>query len=148
MLSEFIERNDLKSELIDFSSTISTDRLISKGRFPSNLVVKIQLFNTEKNNPFIIIAPFHSELDFEKIKKISSDEEIIEMDHTETAEMTGYKKEKIPPISIYGIKIIIDSSLENKNHLFCRVGEKKFLKVILEEIIEFNDEVEFEQITK
>ncbi|MDD3084054.1 MAG: YbaK/EbsC family protein [Candidatus ainarchaeum sp.] len=146
MLEDFIERNDINAEFINFSTNSSTDLLIANKKLPASSTVKIQLFNSKNNNPFIVITPFQSELNFEKIKLIMLENDLVEQNSDESVEITGYKKGFIPPISIFGIKIIIDYSLKTKNFLFCRVSEKSFLKVFLKSVLETNEDILFENI--
>jgi hypothetical protein len=172
MLEDFIEYNNINAKIIDFPTVTDTNFAISSKKIPSSCSVKVQLFDTEENDPFILISQFNSIINFSNVKKIlalnNSDIaelndlnvpeldnsktleldnlKILELNDIETMNITGYKKGFIPPISIYGIKIIIDSSLENKEFLFCRVSEKSFLKVPLKAIIDFNDDVVFEEI--
>jgi prolyl-tRNA editing enzyme YbaK/EbsC (Cys-tRNA(Pro) deacylase) len=148
MLEDFIEFNELKAEIINFSTNTPTNTLIASNALPPKSTIKVQLFNSKKIEPIIIITPFHSELNTKIIKSIMGEEEIIEMNDKEAIEITGYRKDCIPPISIYGIKIVIDKSLENKKILYSRVGEKKFLKVSLNEILKTNDDITFEEIIK
>jgi prolyl-tRNA editing enzyme YbaK/EbsC (Cys-tRNA(Pro) deacylase) len=148
MLEDFIEFNELKAEIITFSTNTPTNNLIASNALPPKSTIKVQIFNSKKNEPLIAITPFHSELNIKIIKLIMGEEEILEMNDKEAIETIGYGKECVPPISIYGIKIIIDKSLENKRVLYSRVGEKSFLKVPLSEILKINDDITFEDIIK
>jgi hypothetical protein len=147
MLEDFIEFNNLKSKIIDYPTIISMDRLIAMNKIAPTAAVKIQLFNTPKNNPFLTIIPFQSELNLSKLKKLVDSDEIIELDSRECVQITGYKKDFLPPISIYGIKIIIDSSLENKKSIFAKIEDKKLVEALMEEVTETNDDLIFEKIS-
>jgi hypothetical protein len=156
MLEDFIEYNNINAKIIDLPTVTDTNFAISSKKIPAPCSVKIQLFDTKENDPFILISQFNSTINFSNVKKLLElnnsngleldNLKILELNDIETMNITGYKKGFIPPISIYGIKIIIDSSLENKEFLFCRASEKSFLKVPLKAIIEFNDDVVFEEI--
>ncbi len=148
MLEDFIEFNKLKSKIHLFTSNMSTDMAIASQKLPPKRTVKIQLFNTKSNNPVITIIPYHSELNISMLEKIMGEEEIIEIDSTECLEITGYKKDFLPPISIYGIKTIIDSSLESAKSIFARIGAKKFLEAYMNEVLDTNSDISFEQIVK
>jgi len=150
LLEDFIIVNKIDSELINFPTSTNTNVAVERKKLPFSSTVKIQLFNSVKNEPVIIITHFNSELDLKKIKKLlllKDNNDLIEQNNDETINITGYKKGFVPPISIFGIRIILDSSLEKKSFLFCQVSEKTFLKVPTQSIIDYNDEVIFEKIT-
>ena len=146
MLEDFIITNKLDSEIIKFPSLSSTDSLIASKKLPSNLTVKVQIFDSKNDSPFITIIPYHSELDIPVLKSIVNVGDFLELDTFESVDITGYKKGFIPTISVFGVKIIIDSSLENKAVLFCRVGEKSFLKTSMTSILDTNNDIVFEKI--
>jgi prolyl-tRNA editing enzyme YbaK/EbsC (Cys-tRNA(Pro) deacylase) len=148
MIDDFIEKNKLESELISLPTEESMDSLIAKKRFPARMCVNIGVFNTPSNKPFMVIIPYNSELSVEKVKKIVGEDELIELDNEESIKVTGYKQGFVPPISVFGITILIDFSFENKLHLFCRVGQKNYLKAFVKEVIEFNEDVQFHCISK
>ncbi|MFA5763869.1 MAG: YbaK/EbsC family protein [archaeon] len=146
MIIDFIIANKLKSKLLNFPPIISMEKLILSKRIPPSKAVKLQLFNTKKDSPFICVTPFQSELNVKKIGELIEDNNFIEMDENESIEYCGYKKDCIPLISIYGAKFIIDKSLENKESLFCKVSDKNILDAVMEEILNTNDDVVFEDI--
>ncbi len=149
MLEDFLEVNKIKAEIISFPTPTSTNSALSSKKIPYTSTVKIKLFNSEKE-PFLVISPFHSETDFKKLKKIMgiSKYDILEANDEESISITGYKKDYIPPISIFGLKMIIDSSIETKDFLCCKIGQKKFIKIGLDSIKEYNEEIIFENIIK
>ena len=146
MLEDFIEVNNLDSKIIKVSTDTAVGKAVSSKLIPPNLAVDIKLFNSGKNDPLLVVVPHSSEIDFSVVNELLEGE-AIEMDERETIDITGYKKNCLPPISIYGIRIVIDSSLENKEYLFCKSGEKQFLKASMKDILETNDDVSFKKIT-
>ncbi|MDD4251186.1 MAG: YbaK/EbsC family protein [Candidatus ainarchaeum sp.] len=149
MLEDFIESNKINAKFISFTTIMSMESAVLTKKIPSSVAIKIRVFNTLKNDPVLLITRFNANVDIQKIKEIlllDDDEDLIELTSQECVNITGYKKGFIPPISIYGLKIIIDSYFEKKEYLFCRVDEKKFLKVPLASIIQTNDDVVFEKI--
>ena len=148
MLEDFILSNKLDSTIIVFPTNTSTDGLISSKKLPASITVNVRIFNNKANEPIITVTPHNSELNFNILKSILVTDELLELDTFETVDITGYKKDFIPTISVFGVKIIIDSSLEQKEVLFCRVGEKKFLKTSMKSILDTNDDLVFENIIK
>jgi prolyl-tRNA editing enzyme YbaK/EbsC (Cys-tRNA(Pro) deacylase) len=147
MLEDFIEYNKSNSKIFTFPAILSMDKAIMTKKVPPSKAVKLQIFNNQKNEPIIAVSPFHSELDIQKLSNLLG-EELIELNNDEAIEITGYKKNFLPLISIFGIKFILDSSLERKDKLYCRVSEKNFLESPMEEILEYNEDIEFENIIK
>ncbi len=143
MIEDFIEVNKLKSQIVNFPTETSVESLVSKSIFPKNLIIKTQLFVTKDNITYLTIVPFYEEVNFSKLKLIINDDEFLEANDKECFDITGYYKNFLPPISIYGINLLIDNSLKDKKTLICRINEKQFLKAQMSEIIENNDEVEF-----
>jgi prolyl-tRNA editing enzyme YbaK/EbsC (Cys-tRNA(Pro) deacylase) len=143
MLEDFIESNKLKSRIIDYPTETSMDLIAAKNFFPKNQLVKTQLFITKKNELFLTIIQFHSEIDFKKLKALLNEDEFLEADESECLDITGYKKSFLPPISIYGVTILIDNSLKEKNSIISKVSEKQVLETKLEELISFNEDVLF-----
>lgn len=143
MLEDFILMNNLKSQIVNFPTDTSIDFIAQKNIFPKKHLVKINAFITKENDLFITIIPFNSEIDFEKLKTIILEEEFLELSEDECVDITGYEKNYLPPISIYGANFLIDNSLKNNNLIVLRTGEKQFLKAQMNEIIENNDEVKF-----
>jgi hypothetical protein len=148
MIDDFIEKNKLESELISLPTEESMDSLIAKKRFPARLTAKIKLFNTPSNHAIMVVVPFQSEINIDKLKKILGEDELIESNNDESIQITGYKKDFVPPLSVFGVTIMLNFSFENKLHFFCRVGEKSYLKAFVKEVIEFNEDVQFHCLTK
>lgn len=143
MLEDFIETNKLKSRIITYPTETSMDLIASKNFFPKNQLVKTNLFITKDNELFLVIVPFYSEIDFKKLSVNIVDEEFLEAIESECLEITGYKKSFLPPISIYGVIVLIDNSLKTKTSIISKINEKQFLESKLDEVLEFNDDVRF-----
>lgn len=148
MLEDFIVTNRLKSQLINFPTDITINLIAQKNIFPKKYLVKLKAFITKENDLFITIIPFNLEIDFEKLKNIILEEEFLELNEDECFDITGYKKNYLPPISIYGAKIIIDTSLKNNELLISKTDEKQLFKAQMNEVLEYNDEVEFVDLVK
>lgn len=147
MIKDFIETNNLDSSILTLATDTKMDYALSKNIFPKKFAVETKLFITKNNDAFIVVIPYNSDIDTKKLGIAINEDEFLEGLNREIFEITGFKKEFVPLLSIYGIKYIIDSSLENLDLLISRVGEKQFLKAKMSEILEFN-EVEFFDIIK
>jgi len=147
MLDEFIEVNKLDAEIISFLDETSVVEAQRHAKLEKSINISVLLFVTPERDTFLAVFPAEKLLDEEKLKALSGEEEMEEASSKDTSEWIGYKKGLLPPISIYGIKVFIDSSLKDKS-MFCVVGPKDYLKLSFESILEANDEVVVEKITK
>jgi len=146
MLEDYIAINKVDAEIISFPTETNVESAIKKKGFSSNSVLQIKLYNTVNNNPFLVMAPFYSKINEKKLCALLSEEEIIECNADEVFNITGYEKGFLPPISIYGIKVIADESIKEKKNVFCPINEKQFLKVLVQAIIDTDEEIVFEDI--
>ena len=147
MLDDFIMANDLKAEIIAFPTETSVSFIIKQKKFNPKTIVQIKLFISAKKDEILTITPFGKEPQIEFLEKIIG-EELLESNEEECLKITGYKKEFVPPISIYSVKVIIDPMLENLNYIIVPISTKKYLKIPLEEVLLFNDDVSFEKLTE
>jgi prolyl-tRNA editing enzyme YbaK/EbsC (Cys-tRNA(Pro) deacylase) len=146
MLEDFLEYNKLKSKIIKFPNVITIGKLANAKKIPPTRGVKLRLFNTKKNAPFICVTPFKSNLNLDKVSALVNNVEFIEMDELENVLSCGYKKGMIPLLSIYGIKLIIHTSLQKKESLVCQVSDKSVLDTLMTELLGTNDDLVFEDI--
>ena len=58
----------------------------------------------------------------------------------ETERITGYVPEFMPPISIYGIKVVVDSKLAVVEKVKCPISPEQVLEITPKEILEANEE--------
>ena len=145
MVKEFIEHNNLIAEVVSYPTEMPALTLIKNKKFNPKSIVELNLFLSKKNDLIITIAPFGKKTEESVVEDIFG-EELIEANESECFEFTGYKKNFLPAVSIFGAKIIIDSSLEKQNFLMMPLSTKSFLKIPLEEIITYNEDVSFEKL--
>jgi prolyl-tRNA editing enzyme YbaK/EbsC (Cys-tRNA(Pro) deacylase) len=128
MLEDFIESNNLKAKIIDFNSKV-------KPLCNCFLV----LFNNES---FLVVINSTKKLDLKKLAlALKIDFKRLKLADKEKAfEITGYALNFLPPISIYGVTIVLDKALKDEL-LYFPVSENKLLEISLNEIIEFNEKV-------
>ncbi len=145
MIEDFIETNKLNAQIVSFSTTTPTIALIKNKVYNPKVFVELHLFISKNQDEIITITPFGKKPDNEKIETIFGSE-LLEANENECFELTGYKKNFLSAVSIYGVKIMVDSSLEGLNFLLMPVSEKSFLKIPLEEIFFNNEDVSFEKL--
>jgi len=62
--------------------------------------------------------------------------------------MTGYPAEFLPPISVYGVEVVLDRKISGWEKLRCPVSEEKTLLVSAAEIEQWNEEFQEADITE
>ena len=132
MLDDFLKSNEFSAEITSHSQKDS--------------LVKCTLFFS-RNNAVVSITYFRDTPSSEKLEKVSGFQNLKLADNEKTEQITGYKKEVLPPISVYGVKIIIDEKLMNKEFLFFETADGNFLKIKPSEIIELNEDSEVAEIS-
>jgi len=126
MLENFIETNNLKARIVN--------------RRQSSNLIKCKLFLTESAQ-IIVISLATDKSDLEKIKRVLGAKEIFAADEKQAIEITGYEKNFLPPISIYGVKVLLDKGLSKHELLYCNISEASCLEISLKEIQENNEDV-------
>ena len=131
MLDIFIKSNNLTAKIVPKSEgTFIRCRLFDAG---VEVILTISLKGTT--------------LDFSKIESfLGSKPKPIDAD--KVMEETGYSKDFLPPISIYGVKVLIDSKVFKHNVVKCLISDVLCVKLPVSEINDFNDDVVEVDITK
>ena len=124
MLDDFLKSNDSSAEITKHVQKQS--------------LAKCTLF-ISGNISLISITHFKETPLIEKLKEIFGFKNLKHADNEKTEQITGYKKDSLPPISVYGAKIIIDEKLMNKEFLFFEIADRKFLKITPNDIILLNE---------
>lgn len=124
MIEDFIEANGLKAKILPRSS--------------SNLA-KCSLF-LAGSEPVLVVFPAGKKISLEAVKKELDCESIALLSEKKAFEITGYESNFVPPVSVYGVKVLIDKSLFSMGNLRCRVSETLFLEITAQEILKSNEE--------
>lgn len=129
MLEDFIEVNKLKARI-----------LTGFIRKPSG--VKCILFFA-LNKPFLAVFSAKKKLDLKKLALLFklNESDLREATESESIEVTGYEKGFIPPLSVYGVTIVLDNNLKKFKEVYCFISNERTLQVPLSEIIEMNEEL-------
>ena len=124
MLEDFISANGLKAEIVTHPQ-------------PKHLC-RCELFLSGEE-PIIAVVPRKGKVSAEKVREILGLGAVTSGAGIAADEVTGYDEKFLPPVSIYGASVVIDSSLQKHAHLFFEISEGKFLKISPQEIEESND---------
>ncbi|MBN1940867.1 MAG: hypothetical protein JW772_01660 [Candidatus Diapherotrites archaeon] len=131
MLEEYIQSNGLNARLIN---SIQKRNLI-----------KCDLFGAE--NDYLIIVRFAKpEPDLEKLNQALGFKKMRKITGFHAEEITGYREEYLPPISVYGIKTFVDERILQEGLVRCLVGEEKTLVISPKEILRANEFAEAKKL--
>jgi prolyl-tRNA editing enzyme YbaK/EbsC (Cys-tRNA(Pro) deacylase) len=147
MLDDFIKANNVDAKIVKFNQETSMQSALFKTKISPECAIKCEFFLDENDNAFLIIHSIKTKINFEKLKKLLGVFELFEKNELEVFDATGYEKEFLPPIGIYGVKVYLDNLIHKKNCLFCKIGEKKFLKISPDAIINSNEDVVIENFS-
>ena len=124
MLEDFIQANSLSAKILPYAA---------KGS-----LVKCRLFSGNGN---FVLAIFLEKdmLSLQKLKEAAGLASLEQAEKAEVEEVTGYRAEFLPPISVYGVKAIVDKKLLEKEKVKCIVAEERTLEITPKEILEANE---------
>ena len=124
MLEDFIKANNLQARLLSCK--------------PKGLLIKCSLFLSEGLEVLAICLA----KDRVSEKKLNAALGTTGLKHVQSGlveETTGYLAEYLPPISVYGVKAVLDKKAAKAGRLVCLVGEEKTLEITPKEILEANE---------
>lgn len=128
MLEDFVEANSVPAQIVH-------------KRLSENLVKCVLLVPREKRElPLLVVFPAGSRISLEKAMEKAECSELRPAGEKETLKITGYEHNFLPPISIYGVRVLVEESILNKSFVNVIVGEEKTLRIDPRAIIEFNEE--------
>ncbi len=132
MLEDFIKANELQAKILPLPVKAPT--------------IKCTLFRC--NDADVLAISFASkELDPKKLAKAVGAKEAIPIALEEAENITGYDFEFMPPVSIYGVKTVVDSKLFVAEKVKCLLSAEQVLEITPKEIVEANDNVIKAEIT-
>ncbi len=132
MVEDFIQANKLQARIMPYAA---------KGR-----LIKCVLFSCGKFEA-IVISFVRDKVSPEKLKAALNVPFVKPVPSSSVEEITGYDAEFLPPISVYGVKVLLDRKVLAFEKLRCIVGEEKTLEITPAEIIEANEDVAEADIT-
>ncbi len=130
MLPDFLEANCPEAELIRKRVSVNAAKCL--------LFVPAE----EGKWPVLAVFPAGKRVFPEKISGALGLGELRQPGERETYGITGYEKGFLPPVSIYGVKVLVEKSLLGKSFLHFPAGEELTLKISPEKILELNVEAE------
>jgi prolyl-tRNA editing enzyme YbaK/EbsC (Cys-tRNA(Pro) deacylase) len=145
MLEDFLEVNEVKAELIDLRKEVSSlSEALQVLGLKKNEAIQAKLLLDSEEEGVLCLFPSNLALDLSKAEKVVG-KPLKVAEEKQVLEITGYKKDFLPPLSIYGVKTLIDKKVLKKETVFSAAGSSsKLLKISSKELIKaaFNPIVE------
>ena len=128
MIAEFIRANGLAAELIQLPRPEETLlRAFSTKNVSLNNAARCTLYITEDSLPAIVVSPARARLDEEKITLLLGAKLAMKAVPHEVEEITGYPEEFLPPIAIYGVRVLVDLAFKEKEFIYCAAGDNRHI---------------------
>ena len=148
MLEEFIEVNNLSATIFECEDSHTAAKAI-EATGDADAVAKSIVLLASNCEPVLVILLGKDKIDLQKVKAVLGVKDVRLCQEKEVFEMTGYEVGGVPPISIYGIKTIMDKAVAEKAEIVCGGGDSKHLmRIKVNEIIEAVDGIVFDDIAK
>jgi len=124
VLEDFIKSNSLKARVLN--------------GIPRGNAIVCRLFSCS-NNFFLTVSLRAGRLSAQKLSDAVScaPKEVLGQ---EVEDITGYKEGFLPPVSIYGVTVLLDSAVLERKVVRCLVGADRFIELPSCEIKDFNDD--------
>ncbi len=124
MLEDFVQSNELQAKILPVPVKATA--------------IKCMLFKCD-NEDVLAVYFASKEIDPKKLAAAVEAKEAKPVALEEAEEITGYDLEFIPPISIYGIKVVVDSKLKIAEKIKCLINPEQVLEITPKEILEANE---------
>ena len=150
-LISYIKTNKFNAEVFEVNSEVHSAAKASAAVSgdPNGLVKSILLIDYPAKNPVLVILLGPDKIDFEKVKNILGVKDVRMATSEEVIEITGYEVGGVPPISIYGVTVILDKSASKKVEVISGGGDPMHLmRIKIQDIIEQNDDILIEDVKK
>lgn len=150
MLEDFIKTNKLSAKVFPLTKDVSTSyKAAAALGLGIDAIVKSILLMTSEQEPVLVILLGKDKIDFQKVKKIIGAKDVLLAEPEEVLEITGYEVGGVPPISIYGIRTLVDKGVAEKEEVVCGGGTpEKLMKIKVHEILEFGEDISIENVKK
>jgi len=125
MLEDFVQVNGLSAKILPYAA---------KGR-----LVNCRLFRAGSENVLAIFFA-NDKVSTEKLKELLKVESVKPVDIDSAEEITGCNPDFLPPISIYGVKVILDKKASQVEKLRCLISDEKTLEMSPKEVLEANED--------
>lgn len=128
MLEDFIEANKLHAKILDCKEQVHTAKQAATlMKVPMDQILKSLLFLDGNEEAFLALVPGDKQASFPKLKELFSVSKLRLATPLEVQAITGYEIGGLPPVSVYGVKTVMDSSFEKHKFVLAGGGDDRHL---------------------
>lgn len=132
MLEDFIEANHLHAKILGCGQEVHTARQAAAlMKVPLPQILKSILLVDSDNEPYLALVPGDKQVSFLKLKQLFSIKKLRLATPEEVLGITGYPIGGLPPISIHGVKTVMDPFFERFKFVLAGGGDDQHLLHIL-----------------
>ncbi len=148
MLDDFIQVNKLSARIFECEDSHTTAKAIEHTGNAEGVAKSIVMVDSN-NEPLLVILLGNDKIDFAKVKGILGVSDVRLAGPKEVLEITGYEVGGVPPISVYGIRTIMDKSVAKKAEVVCGGGDRQHLmRIKVREILESVEDITVQDVKK
>jgi len=149
MLQDFIKANNLKAEIFETQGKVKSSAKAAQELDDNEAVAKSILLMDSNDESVLVILLGKDKIDFKKIKEILDVKDVRLAEPEEVFEATGYAVGGVPPISIYGVKTLLDKKVIEKEEVVCGGGTQNHLmRIKVKEILDNIEDLLVEDVKK
>jgi prolyl-tRNA editing enzyme YbaK/EbsC (Cys-tRNA(Pro) deacylase) len=142
MIKDFLEANNLNGKVFSFPSDISLEKAMQEAHLSQGSVAKTFVFVDEKMDFFGVISQVDSSISAKEACSLFKKKFLEEASSEEVLRLTGFKKEFFPPVSVFGLRVILHPSIISKKRLLFALSNREFLSINTEDILRISEEEE------
>ena len=149
MLKDFIKSNKLTAKVFETQGKVQSSAKAAEELNDADSVAKSILLMDSNDEPILVILLGKDKIDFKKIKEILNISDVQLADEDEVFAITGYRVGGVPPISIHGVKTLIDKAVVGKEEVVCGGGDSSHLmRIKTQEILDSVEDIIVEDVKR
>lgn len=126
MLEDFVRVNSLKARVLHFHKSNEHSAVC-------------ELYFPKTGPPFLVVKLLHAKINPEKLQKVITEGYLVATEE-KCSSITGYSLKYLPPISVYGVILLLDKEAAQHDLLFFATAEEQTLEIAPSEILESNED--------
>ncbi|MBS3062878.1 MAG: aminoacyl-tRNA deacylase [Candidatus Diapherotrites archaeon] len=151
MLDEFIEANGLKAKLIECVDKVPNCKAAAHVLGVNvNDIAKTIVFVYDRSQAVLVVLLGDDKVSPAKVAKAMGLGPALQLANPkQVLEMTGYEVGGVPPISVYGVKTLVDQKLMAKEKVYAGGGDDAhLLEITPAELLEYAFEASVEDVSE
>ncbi|MCX6803262.1 MAG: hypothetical protein NTY48_01685 [Candidatus Diapherotrites archaeon] len=133
MINDFIEVNKLNARVIEYPSDSTIEHALHDAHLSIHAAAKAIPFFNEKTDLFVIVIPFDEKISTKEASKLFK-ETLTQASETKVLNLTGFEKDYLPPIAVFGAKVLIHKNAKTHGTLIFSLSPREYLVITKEDI--------------